>query len=186
MGHVEPGGEAGGAPAERVNSAAAWELWRRLRRFFPVWSLLPSTFVTPGAWTMMGVDYVSGFRRNRSTRQTFALLSDVRAETFETVAALAALNVRRQLNMLRAVIVAYVTFPLSLVATAGQIAPDRVEQLIRDNPDTALTLFAGSTLGALYYVMSWWRARQMVEVLDLFRIERGFGRQPPPEVWDQP
>ena len=66
MGHVESGGatepgDDAGLSAERV-----WALWRRLKRFFPAWSLLPSAFYTPGAWTMIGIDMLGGFRRRRS------------------------------------------------------------------------------------------------------------------------
>ena len=68
MGHVESGGEAA------TEDLTVWALWKRLVALFPTWSLLPEGFVTPGAWGYLGVDFVSGFRRNVSTRKTFELM----------------------------------------------------------------------------------------------------------------
>lgn len=172
---MESGGEAAStalssheATAERV-----WALWRTLKGYFPAWSLLPSSFYTPGAWTMWGIDLLSGFRRNRNTRQSFNLLKDAPVAEFEGVVALAALNQRRQGAIFQATAVAYVTVPLTLLATGAEIAPEQVEQLIRDNLTVAIQMFAGTTVGVLYYFSGWWRARQMMAVLDLIRIERG-------------
>ena len=138
------GREKGMAMADRREGDAAvepcgelWGLWRRLKALFPAWSLIPSSFVTPGAWGYAGVDFLSGFRRNPSTIKVFDMLKDVDDATFDALSALANLNTRRQDQMLRAVIV------------------------------------AGAALGPLHYVMTHWRSRQIVGVLDLVRIERG-------------
>lgn len=154
------------------SDAAVWPMWRELTRHFPVWSLLPSAFWTPGAFGYVGVDHVSGFRRNASTRAAFALMEGRPDEDLDVLIELAELNARRQRQMFTAVAVSYVTIPLTLVATWAEIAPDGVESLIRDNLVCAIQGFAGLTLGALYYFSSHWRSRQMVEVLDLVRIER--------------
>ena len=158
---------------ERVAEHEVWPLWRRFKQLFPTWSLLPESFYTPGAWTLVGTDFVSGFRRNRSTRRAFELLNDRPDAEFEGLVAVAALNARRQDLMLRAVLVAYITVPLSLLATGAEIAPDDVERLIREHLRTSIILFSGSTVGTLFYVCGWWRSRQMMSVLDLIRIERG-------------
>jgi len=146
--------------------------WRRLKRLFPTWALFGSSFATPGAWTMIGNDFISGLRRNRSTRQTFALLEDVSGDDFDTLTALAALNSRRQEQVWRIVFLAYITVPLTLVATWSEIAPDGVQTYVRDNPEMTLLIVLGLTSGAVTYWMSFWRSRQMVSVLDLVRIER--------------
>ena len=70
----------------------------------------------------MGVDFISGFRRNRSTRQAFELLEGVDDGTFDAISALANLNARRQEQMLRAVIIAYLTIPVSIVAVLAEVA----------------------------------------------------------------
>lgn len=159
----------------------AWRLWRELKGYFPAWSLIPSSLYTPGAWGMLGVDFLSGLRRNRSTRQSAALLASASDADLEGVASYAALNLRRQELMLRAVLVAYISVPVTLLATGAQIAPARVEALIREHPATSIQLFAACSLGALYYVCTWWRARQIVSVLDLIRIDRGLPADPAPD-----
>jgi len=151
----------------------AWALWDRLKRHFPTWSLLPSSFYTPGAWGYMGVDFISGFRRNRSTRQAFDLLAGVDDQTFDAVSALANVNARRQDQMLRAVIVAYLTIPVSVIAIFAEVAGDSLVSFVRANLETSIQFGVAATLGPLMYYMSHWRSRQIVSVLDLIRIERG-------------
>jgi hypothetical protein len=167
MGHLEPGGAAEPA-SERV-----WALWRGLKAFFPTWSLLPSSFVTPGAWGYLGNDFISGFRRNRSTRQAFALLDGVPDSDFDALSALANLNARRQDQMLRAVIIAYLTVPLSAVAIVAEVAGGSLLSFVRQQPDVAVHLAITVTAAPLIFFMSHWRSRQIVAVLDLIRIERG-------------
>ncbi|HVK42427.1 MAG TPA: hypothetical protein VM471_08115 [Phenylobacterium sp.] len=150
-----------------------WALWDRLKRYFPTWSLLPSSFYTPGAWGYMGVDFISGFRRNRSTRQAFELLAGVDDQTFDAVSALANVNARRQDQMLRAVIIAYLTIPVSIIAVLAEVAGDSLVSFVRGNLELAIQFGAGVTLAPLAYYLSHWRSRQIVSVLDLIRIERG-------------
>jgi hypothetical protein len=174
------GREKGMAMADRREGDAAvepcgelWDLWRRLKALFPAWSLIPSSFVTPGAWGYAGVDFLSGFRRNPSTIKVFDMLKDVDEATFDALSALANLNTRRQDQMLRAVIVAYLTVPLSIAALAAEVAGDSLLSFIREHPQLVFSIAAGAALGPLHYVMTHWRSRQIVGVLDLVRIERG-------------
>lgn len=153
--------------------ADIWPLWSKLVKFFPAWSLIPSSFYTPGAWGYVGVDFVSGFRRNRSTIQTFELLEQADDAAFDALSALASLNARRQEQLLRAVVVAYLTVPLSVMALLAELAGDSVMSFMRENIDLIVPVAAGLALGPLSYAMSHWRSRQMVGVLDLIRIERG-------------
>ena len=162
--------ETSEAPDE---AADLWDLWRRLKRNFPAWSLLPSGFYTPGAWGYVGVDFVSGFRRNKSTRQTFDLLEDVDDATFDALYALAGLNGRRQDQMLKTVVIGYLTLPLSVIAVIADIEGDSVAAFIREHSTTVYQIVATVTLAPLTFLMSQWRSRQMIGVLDLVRIERG-------------
>jgi len=150
-----------------------WSLWSDLRRLFPVWSLIPSSFVTPGAWGYIGVDFLSGFRRNPSTIKTFALLEGVDDATFDALSALASLNARRQDQMLRFVILVYLTVPLSILALLAEVNGDGVMSYIQTHRNGLISVISGVTLGPLAYLMSQWRSRQMIGVLDLIRIERG-------------
>lgn len=168
MGHVESGGAA-----ERPHRERLWELWRALKKPFGVWSLIPSGFVTPGAWGYVGVDFLTGFRANRSTQDSFDLLADVDGPTFDALSALANLNVRRQEQMLNAVVIAYLTVPISVLAIVAEVAGDSLVSFARDNLQHVVAIGAGLTLGPLAYYLSTWRAHQIVGVLDLIRIERG-------------
>ena len=134
---------------------------------------MPSSFVTPGAWGYLGNDFISGFRRNRSTNQAFALLDGVPDAQFDALSALANLNARRQDQMLRAVIVAYLTVPLSGVAIFAEVAGGSLLTFIREHPEFAIQIAITATAAPLGYFMSHWRSRQIVAVLDLIRIERG-------------
>lgn len=154
-------------------AAELWALWDRLKRIFPTWSVLPEAFYTPGAWGYVGVDFVSGFRKNPSTLKTFDLLKDVDDARFDALSALANLNTRRQEQLLRAVVIGYLTLPLTVTALAADLAGDSVMGLLRDHTTIAIQIAAMITLGPLGYFLSHWRSRQIVGVLDLIRIERG-------------
>ncbi|QTC90570.1 hypothetical protein [Brevundimonas goettingensis] len=122
--------------------AELWNLWRRLKHNFPAWSLLPSGLYTPGAWGYIGVDFISGFRRNTSTRQTFDLLDGVDDKMFDALYALAGLNGRRQDQMLKAVVIGYLTLPLSIIAIIADIEGDSVAAFIRANSATVIRSWA--------------------------------------------
>lgn len=168
MGHIESGGEAAGSKAEDV-----WGLWKRLIRHFPAWSLIPSSFYTPGAFGYLGVDFVTGFRANRSTNQAFDLLDGVDDTTFDALSALANLNARRQDQMLRAVVIAYLTVPITVLAIVAEVAGDGLVSFVRGNMTFVVSGAVGVTMASLSYYLSHWRSRQIVGVLDLIRIERG-------------
>lgn len=150
-----------------------WPLWRRLKGLFPVWSLLPSSLYTPGAWGYAGVDFLSGFRRNPSTLRAFALLDGVDHATFDALAALADLNARRQDQMLRFVIIFYLTVPVSILALTADVAGDSLLSFTRAHLSIVVSILAIMGLGPVSYLMSQWRSRQIIGVLDLIRIERG-------------
>lgn len=149
-----------------------WPLWRRLKALFPVWSLIPSSFYTPGAWGYAGVDFVSGFRRNPSTLKTFDLLDGVDDAGFEALYALANLNARRQDQILRFVIICYLTVPLSILALLAELAGDSLLSFTRTHMWEVISLLVAVGLGPITYMMSQWRSRQIIGVLDLVRIER--------------
>lgn len=153
--------------------ADLWTLWDSLKALFPVWSLLPSGLYTPGAWGYMGVDFVSGFRKNPSTLKAFALLKDVDAPLFDALSALASLNARRQDQMLQAVIIGYLTIPLSILALLAELAGAGVMSFLQAHSSVAIQFGIAVTLGPVAFFLSHWRSRQIVGVLDLIRIERG-------------
>ncbi len=151
----------------------AWRLWTELQALFPAWSLIPSSFYTPGAWGYWGVDFISGFRRNPSTIAAFEILQGADDATYDAVAALAALNARRQEQMFRAVVIGYLTVPVSILALLAEFAGDSVMSFARAHADLIIPIVFGSAAAPLSYGMSHWRSRQILGVLDLIRIERG-------------
>lgn len=153
-------------------SPGLWDLWRQLKRYFPAWSLFPSGFYTPGAWGYMGVDFISGFRRNRSTHQAFDLLKDLDAARFDALYALASLNARRQDHMLKAVVIGYLTLPLSILAVLADVAGDSLTTFLREHSTVTLQMVITAGLAPLCFLMSQWRSRQIIGVLDMIRIER--------------
>lgn len=157
---------------ETGESAELWRLWGALHRLFPTWSLIPESFVTPGAWGYMGLDFISGFRRNPSTLKAFALFNGVSDALFDGVTAMAALNARRQDQLLRVVIVGYLTVPLSILALVAELAGADLMSFVKAH--LTVTLWLAVTLAAAPagYMMSTWRAKQLIGVLDLIRIER--------------
>ncbi|MCK5909364.1 MAG: hypothetical protein KAG62_05390 [Caulobacter sp.] len=156
----------GGEPAD------LWRLWHSLHRLFPTWALIPESFVTPGAWGYMGLDFISGFRRNPSTLKAFALLEGVSDDLFDGLTAMAALNARRQDQLLRVVIVGYLTVPLSILALVAELAGADLMTFVKAHQNITLWIALTLTAAPVGYMMSAWRAKQVISVLDLIRIER--------------
>lgn len=150
-----------------------WPLWRRYKRLFATWTLPFSVLTTPGAWGWLGNDVVSGLRRNRSTREAFVLLDGISSERFNALSALAALNQRRQEMGFQMLVAFYVTVPITLIAAAGEIDPRTLIDFVGRMGSRAWFLAIASIVTTLIYLLALWRARQMVHVLDLYRLEHG-------------
>ncbi|RZI55238.1 MAG: hypothetical protein EOP94_05165 [Zymomonas sp.] len=101
------------------------------------------------------------------------MLKDVDEPTFDALTALASLNARRQDQMLRAVIIGYLTIPFSIVALLAQIAGDSVMAFVNSHIWMSIHIVALCSFGVLAFFCSHWRSRQIIGVLDLIRIERG-------------
>ena len=166
-------GDDRAASGVRPGAQEAWRLWAALKARFPAWSLIPSSFHTPGAFGYLGVDFISGFRRNPSTIAAFEILEGADEATFDAVSALAALNARRQEQMFRAVVIGYLTVPISVLALLAELAGGSVVSFVRQHADLVIPLVVAFAAAPLSYGMSTWRSHQMLGVLDLIRIERG-------------
>ena len=173
MGHVELGGEVAAARAATLNPEhPVWPLWRGLKKEFAVWTALGDAFSSPGAWGYVGNDFVSGLRRNRSTARTFAAMDAAPGE-YEAVRALAALNARRHEQMFQFVVLLYVSIPVTIILGLAEVMPEGLIEHFR-RQQVAVAIFAGMcTFGVAAYLLGVWRARQIVSVLELWRLERG-------------
>jgi hypothetical protein len=166
--------------AERPSSMAAaaplqhpvWARWARLKRLFATWRFVTDAVTTRSGWSLFGLDFVTGMRRDRSTERVMAIMQDADAAEFDAVTALAALNARRQDRVFKAVAVAYLSVPVTLLATWGEVTPDAVERVFREEPRAVLSIVFALTASVLIYFMSSWQSRRLVDALDLARIER--------------
>lgn len=126
----------------------------------------------PSALTMVGVDYVSGLRRNGSTRKVFALLEGVDPRDLRRIHLIAQVNRQRQEAVARWTAIGMVTLPVSAALALAQLAPGVLETL-----RTRWLHLSAATLGTvaaivLVYLLSAWRARQIVSVIELAFVER--------------
>jgi len=115
---------------------------------------------------------MTGMRRNRSTQAVFDLLAPRPLSDVEAMVGIADINARRQRQMLTIMVVLYVTVPVTGVATWAELSSETALSILRENMTFVIELFAIATTGVAYYAASHWRARQMLEVLELVKIER--------------
>lgn len=176
MGHVEPGGAAGG-PLERLPTARVWRVWRGWIGLLPVWRL-PFEMITPGARAYFGSDFVTGLRRNRSSEQAIALAAPLSHQEFEQLDALVTLNQKRHEASSRFTLLVYLALPISGGLTLDQFAPGAMTAMNRPQVSAVvLGLLALLTLWALMHVGGVWRARQMAGLLEFARMEQGRRRR---------
>lgn len=152
-----------------------WGLWRKLRSYFPMWSMAVSSIASPGAMSMLGNDFISGLNRNPNTGQVRALLAGETPGTLDALSDLAELNARRQEQVFNAAFILYITLPLALGAAWSDVAPAALQAWIAQDLDFALTMLAIISIAIAIYWLGLWRAKQIVSVLALIRIERGMG-----------
>lgn len=151
-----------------------WGVWRRLVRLLPVWRMPYEWFFSPSVWTIVGLDYVSGLKKNRSTRQIYEVLAPLRPAELRRIHALAHLNNRRHEVVSRWAAIGFVTLPASAALTLSQLAPDILETIASWRGLTAwyrVIAYAGGIVG--FYVLSAWRARQLLTIVEMAFIERG-------------
>ena len=152
-----------------------WAVWLQLVGLFPVWNILFTTVRGPGATRMGGTDYVRILRMHPSAMAVFDLLQPTPADVLDGVTALAAVNQRRQERLFRATALLYATIPVGLIALSGDMIPDALLRLIQREWIIAIGYLVLFTAVLLWYSASLWRAHQLVDVLDMVRIERGAG-----------
>ena len=151
---------------------SVWSDWWRIKNLFAIWSSPVGWLFSPGARTAFGNDFLTGLRRNASTARAFDLL-DQTPQSFARLQAMAMLNQSRHEQMFGFVALIYVSVPVTVLLGLSEIAPDGVLELYR-NWKLGFWIAVGAlTFGAIYYYAGVWRAKQIVSVLELWRIERG-------------
>ena len=188
MGHVQPDGAASGPARAAVSRRRpflrsrnfwrevgaphpVWDLWWTLKREFSIWKAPASWLGTPGSWTYFGNDFVTGLRRNASTARAFAAM-DAAPDQIEAVAALAALNLKRHEHMFQFVALLYISIPVTIILGLAEVIPNGLVAVFQDHLALVWQLAALMTLAVGVYLIGVWRARQLLAVLELWRIER--------------
>ena len=115
---------------------------------------------------------MGGLRRNRSTEAAFKLMRALDDDRFNVLAGLAAVNARRQDRVFRTVVILYLTVPITILATWAEISSDSVNDYLRSDITGAVQYALLFTTGVTIYWLSWWRSKQMKDVIDLHRLER--------------
>lgn len=188
MGHVESGGEVAGAPAKALKPARrrrqrhfwrprnpphpVWALWWSLKGVFAIWNAPSEAMGSPGSWSYFGNDFVTGLRRNDSTEKAFALI-DAAPDQFDGVVALARLNLTRHEQMFNFVALVYFSIPVTVLLGAAELMPGNLIAAFKANQFAFWYMLSILTFVAAVYLVGLWRARQLVSVLELWRIERG-------------
>lgn len=151
-----------------------WACWKRLVRLLPVWRMPFEWFTSPSVWTLFGVDFLSGLRRNRSSRKIFEVLGQLPPAELRRIHALADLNHRRQDVVSRWFAVGSVTLPASAALTLSELSPQTL-RAVADWDGFArwylMLAYVGAAVG--YYLMCAWRARQLLTLVEMHCIDRG-------------
>ncbi|HEX8232664.1 MAG TPA: hypothetical protein VF559_04875 [Caulobacteraceae bacterium] len=165
--------EANAPPAlSRLTSDQIWLLWRRVTRALPLWTMPWESLFAPSARTMLGVDYVSGLRRNGSTRKVFALLEGVGPRDLRRLHLIAQVNRARQEAVARWTAIGLVTLPVSGALALAQLAPGLLREIRAEWLDLSATTLAFVGAMVVVYLLAAWRARQIVSVIELAFVER--------------
>jgi hypothetical protein len=74
--------------------------------------------------------------------------------------------------LLRVVILLYLTVPLSILALVAELSGDSLLSFVKAHLSGTIWLAITITLAPLGYLISTWRSKQLISVLDLIRVER--------------
>ena len=164
-----------------------WALWRRLIAVLPLIKMPIDSVLAPSAWTMVGVDYVSGLRRNRSTRRIFDMLTPLSPADLRRIHLLAQVNHRRHEAVSRWTAIAFVTLPVSVALALSELAPDLLRRIQTEFLDLSLTTLVVIGAMVVLYLIAAWRARQIANVIELAFVELGVPLDPAaPEAEGEP
>lgn len=164
-----------------------WPVWRALVRALPVARMPWEWFFSPSVWTLFGLDYLSGLRRNRTTRAVFAILEPLGPAELRRAHALAHLNNRRHEVISRWMAIGFVTLPASAALTLSQLSPETLEAVGRWQGAASWPLLLGYIAAVVaFYLLCAWRARQLLTLVELAMIQRGVSLHGADEPLDDP
>lgn len=151
-----------------------WKTWKRLVRLLPMWRMPIEWVASPSMWTLMGVDFLSGLRLNRSSRRIFEILAALSPLDLRRIRALAELNHRRQDVVSRWFAIGFVTLPATAALTLSELSPETLRLIAsHDGATSWYWMFAYAGVVVAVYLMSAWRARQLLTLIEMHCIDRG-------------
>ena len=99
-------------------------------------------------------------------------MADVTDQDLDRLADLARVNAQRHDSMWRMLVMFYVSVPATLLLALLQVFPDAVLAAIREGSFLLWTPVGVLLVSMLYYFGAQWRARQVVALLEIARLER--------------
>lgn len=162
--------------ARRGRTTAAqpeiWALWRTLSRELSTRRLLQMIFRSGTGFGLYGVDRVSSLRASPVTASVRRVLADADGVTLDRLARIAEVNATRNDALWRAAVMLYISVPGAVLFASLDAAPEFLRELLAINVPLLVGMFLLFTLQMFWYLGVHWRARQLVALIDLVRIER--------------
>lgn len=158
-------------PSPPADAEAIWQAWREIRSTLPMWRMPIDAMFSRSAWSLIGVDYISGLRNSAPFGQIAGILGRFAPGDMRRIHALAMLNQRRQDAISRWTAIGFVTLPLSLGLALAQLRPTLFERLVEEWDIATLNTLGVIGLIVGYILACAWRARQIATVVELGLIE---------------
>jgi hypothetical protein len=143
--------------------------WKALVKRFPAWRFLFDLVFDASSWRLFGADLTGLVMDNRNARLAARALEGASADTLESLASIAEVNVSRTGDVFKAVFLGYVSLPLAFGALLSDAAPDALRSIIADNAASIVIFLFGAIVFPVVYFCGNWRAKQIAWVIDLYR-----------------
>lgn len=153
-------------------SDAAAELqarWRAVAKNFRAWTLPIDLFVDPMSYRLWGADLLPGVTIGRRAREAAAAMEGASAETLESLAVMADVNLRRSGDVFRSVAIMYVTLPLGFAALLSDAAPDETRAFFTAYAPVIGNIVFALVISPIVYWLGHWRAKQIAWTIALYR-----------------
>ncbi|RZJ17815.1 MAG: hypothetical protein EON91_07735 [Brevundimonas sp.] len=136
-----------------------------------------------GGWGFYDLDLASSLLKIPAVQEARMRLSGASPDLLDRLAGVAAVNARRSEALWKAAALFYITVPVTLTLATLQAAPEFMRVFLA----TSFSVFGVATaiatlciaLQMLFYFGVYWRASQIVAVIDLVKVERPGPPTPP-------
>ncbi|MDZ4371603.1 MAG: hypothetical protein U1C74_09315 [Phenylobacterium sp.] len=140
----------------------------------PVRAMPIEWFFSPSMWSLFGADFLSGLRRNRSSKKVFDVLRPLSASELRRLHGLALLNHRRHEAVSRGFAIAFLTLPASAALTLSELSPATLQRIASvEGPGRWYLMLGYAAAVVALYMMFAWRARQLLTLIEMWLIQTG-------------